>query len=217
MKVEAHSPEWYQARIGVFTASRLYELLNTPKDTPRPYIIEKATEKLTGLPQEGDYVSDDMAHGVESEPLAINYYIKSKKRRVEEDSVFQMHTSLNFGATTDRNVYDTENNLIIAEIKCPATKTHIKNCLIKDVAQFKKKRPKYYWQIVGGAIVHGATKGAFVSFDQRVDMNYALYVLEFDIPTEDLKAAEAAIIKAEKEMAEIIETISPSTNKTEAA
>lgn len=204
MKVEAHSPEWYKARVGVFTASRLYELINTPKETPRPYIIEKATERLTGVSQDGDYVSEDMAHGSENEPLAVNYYIKLKNRNVHEESVFQMHPTLNFGATTDRNVFDEFDDMLIAEIKCPKTKTHIKNCLIKDVKQFKKKRPKYYWQIVGGALVHGAKKGAFVSFDPRVNLDYGMYVLEFHIPEEDLELATKAIEKANEEMNEII-------------
>lgn len=220
MKVDAHSPEWYKARVGVFTASRMYELINTPKETPRPYIIEKATERLTGLPQDSDFVSEDMAHGVESEPLAINYYIAAYKRRVEEESVFEMHPELNFGATTDRNVYDEDGNLIIVEVKCPLTKNHIKNCLIKDSADFKKKRPKWYWQIVSGALVHGAKRGAFISFDPRVDMNYAMFVLEFIIPDDDLIQAKNAIIKADKELNEIIQTINPvavSTPRTEEA
>lgn len=214
MKVDAHSPEWYKARVSVFTASRLYELLNTPKETPRPYIVEKATEKLTGLPQDADFMSDDMAHGVENEPLAINYYMAAKKRRVEEESAFQMHPTLNFGATTDRNVYDEDGNMIVVEVKCPLTKTHIKNCLIKDVSDFKKKRPKYYWQIVGGALVHGAKIGAFISFDPRVDMNYAMYVLEFIIPDDDLIQAKLAIEKATKELNSIIETITTAETVT---
>lgn len=207
MKVEAHSPEWYKARVAVFTASRLYELICTPKENPRPYVIEKATEQLTGLPQENDYVSEDMAHGVEYEPMAINYYLKSHNRRVEEESVFELCADLNFGATTDRNVYDENGDLLIVEVKCPATKNHVKNCLIKDREDFKKKRPKWYWQIIGGALVHGATKGVFLSFDPRVDLNYALFVLEFDIPDEDLEQARKAITKASKELTEIVNTL----------
>ena len=209
MKVEAHSPEWHKARCGVFTASRLYDLINQPKSKPRPYIIEVATEALTGVPQDGDYVSEDMAHGVEHEAMAIRTYMKAKKRTATEESYFIKHHSLNFGCTTDRNVYNEFGMLIIAEVKCPKTKTHVRNCLMKTVADLKKHHPKYYWQIVGGAIVHQANVGAFISFDPRVDPNYMLYVLEFVIPEEDLNQAEEAIRKAEQEMQEIINTLNP--------
>lgn len=205
--VEAHSPEWYKVRLSRFTASRLYDLICKPKEYPRPYVIEKAAEALTGESQESDYVSEDMAHGVEYESSAIKWFSKLYNIRVDEVSEFITHGTLNFGATPDRRAYDENEEKIIIEIKCPKTTTHIKNCLIKDVATFKAKRPKYYWQIIGGAICEGASKGAFISFDPRIDSDAGLYVLFFEIPDEDIELALKAIEKAENERLEIIQSL----------
>lgn len=208
-RIEAHSPEWYQVRRARFTASRLYDLISKPKvkDEPRPYVIEKAAEALTGESQESDYISEEMAHGVEYENTAIKWFSKLYKIKVDDVSEFMTHDTLNFGATPDRRAYDENGEKIILEVKCPKTTTHIKNCLIKDVETFKAKRPKYYWQCVGGAICEGATKAAFISFDPRIDSSAGLYVLFFEIPDEDIEQAISAIEKAENERLEIIETL----------
>lgn len=205
-KIEAHSPEWYQARVGRFTASRLWELICKPKDAKdyRPYVYEKAAEKDTGKSEESDFVSDDMAHGVENEPMAVNWYAKLSGNTIEETSEFVVHPVLNFGATSDRNAYNKAGEKIVLEVKCPKSKTHIKHCLYKDVAAFKQKNPKYYWQIVGGALCNDATKGAFVSYDDRVNLNHGLFVIEFDIPAEDFEIAQKAIMQAENDVNEIL-------------
>lgn len=211
MKIEAHSPEWYKARLGLFTASRLHDLICTPKDKSdfRPYIYEKAAEIQTGTPQDSDYVSDDMAHGVEYEPFAINWYSKLTGNKVEELSEFIKVDGMRFGATVDRNAYDKNGAKVVMEVKCPASKTHLKYCLIKDVEQFKKKLPKYYWQCVGGALAVGAKKAVFVSHDPRVNLDCGLFVLHFDIPEYDFDTAKSAIIKAEKDLEEILSLLKP--------
>jgi hypothetical protein len=203
-RVEAHSPEWYMIRRGLFTASRLYELINTPKEKPRPYIIEKVAEILTGESQESDYISEDMAHGVEYEPHAIKWWSKLTGLRVAENSEFVKHGIMRFGATPDRVAYDEQGNKIVLEVKCPKSKTHVKYCLIKDREEFKKKLPKYYWQGVGGAICTGADHMAFISFDPRIDRDCGLFHLIFQIPDEDIKTAYDAIIAAEKELNDIL-------------
>lgn len=202
--VDAHSPEWFQVRRGLFTASRLYELINTPKEKPRPYIIEKVAETLTGESQESDYISEDMAHGVEYEPVAIKWFSKLTGIRVEENSEFVKHPDLHFGATPDRVAYNDNEDKIVLEVKCPKSKTHVKYCLIKDREDFKKKLPKYYWQTIGGAICTGAKRAAFISFDPRIDRDCGLFYLAFEIPESDLEVATDAIEKATEEYNEII-------------
>ena len=205
-RIEAHSPQWYKSRLGRFTASRLYDLLSTPKDKtiPRPYVIEKAAEILTGESQDSDYFDENMAHGVEYEHLAIKWFAKKTGFEVKENSEFVQHEYLNFGATPDRVAYDENGNKFILEVKCPKSTNHIKNCLLNDVEDFKRKHTKYYWQIIGGAICEGATHGAFISFDPRIDSDCGLYVLLFELPQSDIDKATSAIEQAENELNELI-------------
>ena len=207
--VEAYSPEWYKVRVARFTASRLYDLISKPKDKtlPKPYIIEKVAESLTGESQDSGYFDENMAHGVEYEPLAIKWFSKTSGFKVEENSEFIMHPDLNFGATPDRIAYDSNGNKFILEVKCPKSTTHIKNCLLKDVEDFKSKHPKYYWQIIGGAIVTDATHGCFISFDPRIDSNAGLFVLPFELPVEDMDTAKDVIADASKQMDELIKKL----------
>lgn len=206
-RIEAHSEQWYKTRIGRFTASRLYDLISKAKLNPRPYVVEKAAETLTGESQESEYFDENMAHGVEYENLAIKWFSKKTGCRVEENSEFIQHEQLNFGATPDRVAYDEDGKRIILEVKCPKTTNHIRNCLMEDVDDFKTKHPKYYWQIIGGAICEGATKGAFISFDPRIDSECGLFVLMFDIPAIDIDIAIRAIQTAQDEMQNLIQKL----------
>lgn len=206
-RVDAHSEQWYKTRVGRFTASRLYDLISKAKLNPRPYVVEKAAETLTGESQDSDYFDENMAHGVEYENLAIKWFSKKTGIEVKENSEFVKHQYLNFGATPDRVGMDENGNRIILEVKCPKTTNHIRNCLMNDVEDFKSKHPKYYWQIIGGAICEGATKGAFISFDPRIDADCGLYVLMFDIPERDIDTAIRAIQTAQDEMQDLINTL----------
>jgi len=59
IEAEQRSPEWYAARLGVFTSSEIYRLMTKPKlkgevlsDGAKTYILEKVAESLTGIREE---------------------------------------------------------------------------------------------------------------------------------------------------------------------
>ena len=199
-KIEAYSPEWYEFRIGVLTASDLYDMICTPKKKPRPYVMKKLAERLTGESQDKQFINDSIAWGVENEPHAFKALIENVPTvELEEDSYFMTWEEMpNFGATCDR-VGRYNRDKCVFEVKCPDTATHLRYSLMESVDDLKKVEPKYYWQIVGGAIVHDTDVGMFVSYDRRVKYGQLFY-LPFEIDGNDIDIAKDAIHKTEKEI-----------------
>jgi hypothetical protein len=125
------TPEWLEARRGLFTASRTADGIAylKPKkkgDAPeekavrRDYRTELAIEILTGrsFPR---YVSQDMQWGLDQEPFARAAYEIRCNTLVETCGFFVHPTVDRFGASPDGLV--GEDGLI--QIKCPTTATHL--------------------------------------------------------------------------------------------
>lgn len=219
MKIEAYSPEWYEARLDLFTASHLYDLICKPKKKhlPRPYVIQKAIEIDTRVSQESDFESEDMLHGTENELLAVNWVGKTLGLTLEPTSYFLKHPDLLFGATADRYAYDKDGNKISCEIKCPKSTTHIGRLYIEDWKMLKEVEPKIYWQIVGGALAGECKKGLFADFDHRVNPECGLFYILFDIPEADFELAVESIKQGEKDVKKVLAKMrGVSTPRTEA-
>lgn len=201
--IEAQSPEWYAARLSNFSASKAYELIKKTRKKIRPYILEKAAEILTGQTQENEYVSPAMLHGIENEPLALKWYAKLTGQTIEDKSYWKQHPSLSFGATCDRIAFQGDEKIVL-EVKCPSSKVHIEYCLMDDEHDLKELEPDYYWQIVSGCLCHGTNYATFISFDPRIDSDCGMFILPFVVPDDDLIELTEAIVKAEKELNELI-------------
>jgi hypothetical protein len=68
------SEEWRAARVGLVTASRMCDVVAKIKTgeaaARRDYRAQLVVEILTGLPQNDDFMNDEMRWGVEYEPFA---------------------------------------------------------------------------------------------------------------------------------------------------
>ena len=68
------TPEWHQARVGMFTASRASDMLAVIKSgeaaARRDLRVQLAVERLTGQSADDVFVNADMERGVELEPVA---------------------------------------------------------------------------------------------------------------------------------------------------
>lgn len=115
--MEQRSQEWYDARLGKFTASNIKKLLGQKGlgETGKSYAFELAVELLTGEPTDV-YQDFNMQRGIELEPIAFDLI----KQRAEQD--FDVVTNATFvsfdndsGASPDG--YKNGNPI---EIKCPA-------------------------------------------------------------------------------------------------
>jgi len=121
MENKQKSPEWFNARKGRFTASRINELLGIKGFglTGEGYISEKANEIAFGLDTEDSFVSFDMQRGLDLEPIAFAKFKELKALEfleVKESYFFPFGESA--GASPDGLVGEDA----ILEIKCPKAK-----------------------------------------------------------------------------------------------
>lgn len=128
--------EWYQARIGLVTSSKINDAItprqknkageSKPKDQ-LPELEARAklkrqmlAEMLTGMTTE-HYVSAAMDWGVENEGKARKEYEYQTGRNVEQLGLVMHPTNPRAAATTDG--WAAPNGIL--EIKCPETYTHL--------------------------------------------------------------------------------------------
>jgi len=126
--MEQLSQEWFEARLGKVTASRVSDVLATRKgqeSTVRAkYKLQLATERLTNKKTD-TYMNQAMQDGIEREPMAREIYEKLKDVTVEEVGFVQHPAIERAGASPDGLVGDDG----IIEIKCPIETTHTTNLL----------------------------------------------------------------------------------------
>jgi len=116
--------EWYNERLGKFTASEIYKLMGKQGlgETGKTYAFEKAIEELFGTLEE-NFVSYDMERGIELEPLAFNKFKELKSLDfIEVSKCGFIELNENAGASPDGLVGENA----ILEIKCPRPNTFFK-------------------------------------------------------------------------------------------
>jgi len=164
--------EWFQARLGHVTASRVSDAI-AGKDTAtrRNYMVQLIAERLTGQQQES-FTNAAMQWGTETEPLARAAY-QAENDLVEEVG-FIKHPSIEwFGASPDGVVGEG-----LIEIKCPTSTTHL------DWILGKKSPAKHQPQMMAQLAVTGKKWCDFVSFDPRLPEHLRLFVVRFQ-PTQE--------------------------------
>lgn len=152
---EQRSQEWFDERLGKFTASRISELLGVKALglTGEGYAMEMAIEELFG--KEESFMSYDMQRGVELEPLAFNQF--KEKKALEFISVdncgFFKHCE-DSGASPDGLVGEDA----VLEIKCPTRKTFFKLKLTNEIDA------KYFAQMQMQMLATNRNKAYFFNY-----------------------------------------------------
>jgi len=116
--MEQRSQEWYDARLGRFTASEAYKLMGIKGlgKTGESYAFENAVEMAFGSDEEDNFTSFDMQKGVDLEPVAFEKFKELKELeflRVKTSEFVKIGE--NAGASPDGEVSDNS----VLEIKCP--------------------------------------------------------------------------------------------------
>jgi putative phage-type endonuclease len=170
------SDEWFEARLGCATASRVADIMATNKSGPaasrKNYMAELIAERLTGVEQES-YTSQAMQWGVDNEPLARAAY-EAKTFSYVEETGFVMHPYIkHFGASPDGLVGLDG----LVEIKCPNTATHIVTLNTDRIDV------DYVRQMYAQGSCTGRKWCDFASYDPRLgpDMELFIYRLNFEI------------------------------------
>lgn len=169
------SPEWFAARCGKVTASRVADIIAKTKTgasaSRENYLAQLVCERMTGKPAES-YSNAAMQWGTEQEPFARAAYEGVKDVLVEEMG-FAVHPSIEgAGASPDGLV----GLFGLVEIKCPNTATHIQTLLDQKVPE------KYNTQIQWQMACTNRQWCDFVSFDPRMADGLQLFIkrVEYD-------------------------------------
>ena len=180
--MEQRSDEWFLARLGKVTASRVADIIARTKtgysSSRAKYMGELLCERLTGTRGE-PYQSAAMVWGVNTEPQARAAYEAALGDLVEEVGFIPHPTISMSGASPDGLV--GERGLV--EIKCPTTITHIDTLLSNEVPS--QYNTQMQWQMA----CTGRDWCDFVSYDPRLPPNMQLFihrVLRNDLEIEDL-------------------------------
>jgi putative phage-type endonuclease len=192
-QVEQRSEEWFAARLGKVTASRVADVIAKTKSgysTSRDnYMAQLVCERLTGKQGES-FTNAAMQWGTETEPLARSAYEAYADLMVEELG-FVLHPKIEqAGASPDGLV----GLFGMLEIKCPNTATHIEALLTETVPT------KYITQMQWQMACAQRQWCDYVSYDPRIRQDLQLFVkrVEFDAPY--VAMLEEEVIKFLKEL-----------------
>ena len=167
--MEQKSEEWFQARLGKVTASRVADVIAKTKSgysaSRDNYMAQLICERLTG--QKGEsFTNSAMQHGTETEPLARSAYENLRNLMVEEVGFVPHPRIRDSGASPDGLV----GLFGMLEIKCPNTATHIDTLLTQTVPG------KYITQMQWQMRCCERQWCEFVSFDPRLPQDLQLFV-----------------------------------------
>ena len=146
------------------------------------YLAQLLCERLTGRPTDG-YISHEMQHGIDSEPLAINAY-EMHADVIVTPIGFVDHPSIAMsGASPDGLVGDDG----LIEVKCPNSATHL--ATLKGAEIDGKYMKQMQWQMA----CTGRKWCDFVSFDPRMPDHMQLYVRRVERDLEMIAAINSAV------------------------
>ena len=182
--MEQRTEEWYQARLGKVTASKVAAVLAKKDSATRYYnltyiVIERLTVK-----QQEFYTNEAMQWGTDTEPQARMAYEAHSNNLVDEFGFIDHPTIANFGCSPDGVI--GEDGLI--EIKCPNSKTHLSTLLSK------KAPSKYIPQMQTQMAVMNRQWCDFVSFDPRLPEELQLFVVRVNRDDEYIAKLEEEVI-----------------------
>lgn len=203
--MEQRSTEWFNARLGKVTASRVADVIAKTKSgysTSREnYMAQLVCERMTGTQGES-FSSAAMQWGTDQEPLARAAYEAVADILVDEVGFIIHPTIVNAGASPDGLV--GADGLI--EIKCPNTSTHI-DTLLSDKAP-NKYVPQMQWQMA----CTGRKWCDFVSFDPRMPEGLQIFIQRVDFDEQYVKMLEAEITEFLGELETKIEKLKEKTH-----
>ena len=193
--MEQRSEEWFQARLGKVTASRVSDVLSKIKTgesaSRRNYKIQLVSERLTGEKQE-TYINQAMQDGIDREFYARERYVQ-QHGEVEEVGFIQ-HPTLEAGASPDGMV-GTDG---ILEIKCPMGSTHTETLMTQEVAS------KYVPQIQFQLLVTGRKWCDFVSYNPMFPEHLQLFVKRVEADPVYQKELESEVKQFLSEVDDVI-------------
>lgn len=195
------SQDWMLARCGMFTASRVSDLMARTKSGPSAsrgnLIAQLVAERMTAGPVE-TYRNAAMDRGIELEAEARDAYSFATGNVVEETGFVVYGGLPHTGASPDGLV--GEDGLV--EIKCPAAQgKHLAALLRGDHAA------EYRWQLQHQLLVTGRQWVDIASYDPRWPDDMQLAIKRVERDEDAIQQLRDAIIEAEAEVESYIHAL----------
>lgn len=231
--LEQSTEAWEKIRLGRFTASPMWRLMDcgkrpmTPEElkarpksgkgskttqVPDPskmsekgltYIREKVWETLTGKQVWQSYAFP-IVYGKENEPFAVEEF-ERRTGLVCELTGFHVYTD-HAGGTPDRLIGDKEG----LEVKCPSSDEQINYLMLTDHFDLKREYPQHYWQCVSLLLFTSRERWHFCTFDPRMlqeKHRLTHIIIEANKVEEDMDAVSKAIEGAVTEKLKLLQLL----------
>lgn len=231
--IEQGSMEWEQIRLGKFTSSEWWKIMECgkrkmtdeelkarPKSgkgskttmVPDPsqmgkqgvkYIRKKVWETLSGSSLPEAYAFP-LVRGKELEPEAADFI--DKFLGVESFVTGFQVFSDHAGGSADRLIGDDEG----LEIKCPSSDEQIDYLMLTDHYDLKRNYPDHYWQCVSLMLFTNRKKWHFCTYDPRMvnDKHKLAHIeIEWVKVEEDIDSVILALEGAVKEKLKLIQSL----------
>jgi len=197
---EQRTDEWFAARLGKVTASRVSDVIARTKSgysaSRDNYMAQLIVERITGKQAES-FTNAAMQWGTEQEPFARAAYEARTGVMVDEVG-FIAHPSIpDAGASPDGLVGATG----LVEIKCPNTATHIETLINGSVPA------KYVAQMQWQMACTGREYCDCVSFDSRMPAGAQLWVKRVERDNVLIGEMEAEVAKFLTELTDKVEKL----------
>ncbi|QZN96404.1 lambda exonuclease family protein [Symbiopectobacterium purcellii] len=199
--MEQRTDEWFAARCGNVTASRLSDVMAKTKSgysaSRQNYMAELICQRLTGKLESG-FANAAMQRGTDLEPIAREMYLLNQFDAEVTEVGFIPHPGIvGFGASPDGLV----GNDGLIEIKCPNTWTHL------ETIKTGKPKNQYLLQMHGQMMCTGRKWCDFVSYDDRLPPDLAYYQLRIHQDDKLVAAIEEALTQFLAELEREFEVI----------
>jgi putative phage-type endonuclease len=185
--MEQRTEEWFAARCGKVTASRVADIIAKTKTgasaSRENYLAQLVCERMTGKPAES-YSNAAMQWGTDTEPFARAAYEARMDLLVTEVGFIDHPWIVMSGASPDGLA-----NEGMVEIKCPNTATHIDTLLSRTVPA------KYITQMMWQMACADRPWADFVSFDPRLPERHQLFIKRINYDPEMVNLLENSVIQ----------------------
>lgn len=186
--MEQRTDEWFQARLGKVTASKVSDVMAKTKSgyaaSRDNYMAQLVVERMTNKQAEA-FTNAAMEWGTQQEPFARAAY-EIKTGVVVEEVGFIDHPLIKMAGASPDGLVGNEG---LVEIKCPNTATHIETLLTQTVPS------KYYAQMQWQMACTSRDWCDFVSYDPRMPEKAQLFVTRVMRDPETIAEMESEVKK----------------------
>ena len=198
--MEQRSDEWFSARLGKVTASKLSDVVASTRSGGesayrRNYRLQLVTERLTGKRTE-IFVNQAMQHGIDTEDEARNFYV-FKHSDVEETGFVDHPTIKMAGASPDGLVGDDG----LIEIKCRQPQNHTETLISHQIPS--RYKLQMYWQMA----CTGRKWCDYVSYCPSFPDELKMVVIRLEWDDKQIALLEEEVIKFLTEVEDTIKFI----------